>query len=44
MKDFGYCDEGYIWLASAIIFQALKDYRRLSGTADTYPEKAEIVD
>ena len=44
MKDFGYCDEGYARLASAIIMQALKDYRRLSGTEETNPEKAEIVD
>ena len=44
MKDFGYCDEGYARLASAIIMQALKDYRRLSGTEENNPEKAEIVD
>ena len=44
MKDFGYCDEGYARLASAIIMQALNDYRRLSGTEETNPEKAEIVD
>ena len=44
MKDFGYVDEGYTRLASAIIMQALKDYRRMGGTADTNPEKAEIID
>lgn len=44
MKDYGYVDEGYTRLASAIIVQALKDYRRLPGTAETNPEKAEIVD
>jgi hypothetical protein len=44
MKDYGYCDEGYTRLASAIIMQALKDYRRLPGTAETNPEKAEIID
>ena len=43
MKDFGYCDEGYARLASAIVLQALKDYRRLPGTAETNPDKAEIV-
>ena len=44
MKDFGYCDEGYALLASAVIMQALKDYRRLTGTVETNPDKAEIVD
>ena len=44
MKDFGYVDEGYTRLASAIIMQALKDYRRLPGTTETNPEKAEIID
>lgn len=44
MRDFGYCDEGYTRLASAVIMQALKDYRRLSGTAETNPDKAEIID
>ena len=44
MKDYGYVDEGYTRLASAIIMQALKDYRRLPGTAETNPEKAEIID
>jgi hypothetical protein len=44
MKDFGYVDEGYRRLASAVIYQALKDYRRLPGTAETNPEKAEIID
>ena len=43
MKDFGYCDEGYARLASAVILQALKDYRRLSGTAETTPEKKKII-
>ena len=43
-KEFGYCDEGYVRLASAIILQALKDYRRLPGTAETNQEKAEIID
>ncbi|MDY6291104.1 MAG: hypothetical protein SPL86_06445 [Succiniclasticum sp.] len=43
MKDYGYCDEGYARLASAIVLQALKDYRRLPGTAETNPDKAEIV-
>ena len=43
-KDFGYCDEGYVRLASAIIMQALKDYRRLPGTVETNQEKAEIID
>ena len=44
MHDFGYVDEGYARLASAIILQALKDYRRMSGTAETNPEKAAIID
>ena len=44
MKDFGYCDEGYTRLASAIILQALKDYRRMIGTAETNPDKAAILD
>lgn len=44
MRDFGYCDEGYVRLASAIILQALKDYRRMSGTAETNPDKAKIID
>ena len=44
MKDYGYVDEGYTRLAGAIILQALKDYRRMPGTAETNPEKAEIVD
>ncbi len=44
MKDYGYCDEGYARLASAVIMQALKDYRRLLGTAETNPDKAEIID
>lgn len=43
-KGFGYCDVGYTRLASAIIMQALKDYRRLPGTAATNREKAEIID
>jgi len=44
MKDYGYVDEGYTRLASAIIMQALKDYRRLPGTAETNPEKKKIID
>jgi hypothetical protein len=44
MKDYGYVDEGYTRLAGAIILQALKDYRRMPGTAETNPEKAEILD
>ncbi len=44
MRDFCYVDEGYARLASAIIMQALKDYRRMPGTAETNPEKAEILD
>ena len=44
MKDYGYVDEGYTRLAGAIILQALKDYRRMPGTAETNPEKAEIID
>ena len=44
MKDFGYCDEGYARLASAVVLQALKDYRRLPGTAETNPDKAKIID
>ncbi len=44
MKDFGYVDEGYTRLASAIILQAIKDYRRMSGTAETNPDKAKIID
>ena len=44
MKDYGYVDEGYTRLASAIIMQALKDYRRMPGTAETNPGKAEIID
>ena len=44
MKDYGYVDEGYTRLASSIILQALKDYRRMLGTAETNPEKAEIID
>ena len=44
MKDFGYCDEGYARLASAVILRASKDYRRLSGTAETNPEKKKIID
>ena len=43
MKEYGYCDEGYARLASAVVLQALKDYRRLPGTAETNPDKAEIV-
>ena len=44
MKDYGYVDEGYTRLAGAIILQALKDYRRMGGTADTNQDKAEIID
>ena len=44
MKDYGYVDEGYTRLASAVITQALKDYRRLSGTLGTNPEKSKIID
>ena len=44
MKDYGYVDEGYTRLAGSIILQALKDYRRMPGTAETNPEKAEILD
>ena len=34
----------YEKLANAIILQALRDYRQMGGTADTNPEKAEIID
>jgi hypothetical protein len=34
----------YERLANAIIIQAIKDYRRLAGTAETNPEKQEIID
>lgn len=44
MYDYGYVDEGYIRLASAIIMQALNDYRRMSGTVESNPEKAAIID
>ena len=44
MKDYGYVDEGYTRLAGSIILKALKDYRRMPGTAETNPEKAEILD
>jgi len=44
MRDFGYVGEGYSRLASAIILQALKDYRRMPGTAETNPDKAKIID
>lgn len=44
MKDYGYVDEGYTRLAGAIILQALKDYRRMPGTAETNPDKAKIID
>ncbi len=43
MTEYGYCDEGYVRLASGIIMQALKDYRRLPGSAETNPVKAEIA-
>ena len=33
----------YERLAIAIIEQAVKDYRKMPGTAETNPEKAEIV-
>ena len=44
MFNYGYCDDGYIRLAGAVILQALKDYRMLPGTAETNQEKAEIID
>ncbi len=34
----------YELLANAIIVQAIKDYRRMGGTAETNPEKKAIID
>ncbi len=34
----------YEKLANAIIMQAIDDYRRMSGTPETNPEKQEIID
>ena len=33
----------YEKLANAVIIQAVKDYRREPGTAETNPEKAKII-
>ena len=33
----------YEKLANAVIIQAVKDYRRETGTAETNPEKARII-
>ena len=34
----------YERLANAVIIQAVKDYRRETGTAETNPEKAKIIE
>jgi len=34
----------YERLANAVIIQAVKDYRREAGTAETNPEKAKIIE
>jgi hypothetical protein len=34
----------YEKLANAVIIRAVKDYRMMSGTAETNPEKQEIID
>jgi len=34
----------YERLANAVIIQAVKDYRRETGTTETNPEKAKIIE
>lgn len=36
--------DSYERLANAVIIQAVKDYRREAGTAETNPEKAKIIE